>query len=135
MILLDTSAVYAWSDPRDPNHAAAVQFLRCILDSGEPVLIHSYVVAEATALLQTRLGLAAAMAFLNDLARLQVHWIGPEDHREAVELLQARSRRQLSLVDCASFVVMRRLGMTQAFAFDSDFEREGFSLFPGSSTG
>ena len=44
-------------------------------------------------------------------------------------MLRRRGRRRLSLVDCMSFVVMGKLGVTQAFAFDADFEREGFQLY------
>jgi len=43
--------------------------------------------------------------------------------------LEERNRRGLSLVDCASFVVMRRYGIEEAFAFDEDFEKEGFRLY------
>jgi hypothetical protein len=34
----------------------------------------------------------------------------------------------VSLVDHASFVLMRALGIGRAFAYDDDFEREGFEL-------
>jgi predicted nucleic acid-binding protein len=46
-----------------------------------------------------------------------------------VSLLRARGRRGLSLVDCASFVIMRRYGITRAMAFDEDFAREGFEIY------
>jgi len=36
----------------------------------------------------------------------------------------------VSLVDHASFVTMRELGVTRAFAFDADFESQGFELIP-----
>ena len=81
--------------------------------------------------MQSRLGLTAALAFLESLDQFTVHWIDPADHEEAVELLSARNRRGLSLVDCASFVVMRRYGLTHGLFFDADFEREGFQLYSG----
>jgi predicted nucleic acid-binding protein len=37
--------------------------------------------------------------------------------------------RQVSLVDWTSFVLMRRRGTSEAFAFDDDFTRQGFTLF------
>ena len=45
----------------------------------------------------------------------------------AVDLLEQRDERTLSLVDCVSFVVMRALNVSAALAYDSDFEREGFT--------
>jgi predicted nucleic acid-binding protein len=40
------------------------------------------------------------------------------------------ARLQLSLVDCASFEVMRRAGLREAFAFDAHFAASGFGLVP-----
>jgi predicted nucleic acid-binding protein len=114
------------ADEADPNHdQASAAFLRAIEDR-EEILIHSYVLAEATAVLQRRLGLDSALRFLQQSRQFTIHWVGPDDHQAAVELLTLRGRRQLGLVDCASFVVMRRYGLTEALAFDPDFDREGF---------
>jgi uncharacterized protein len=43
----------------------------------------------------------------------------------------AAGRRQISLVDWTSFTVMRERTITHAFAFDDDFERQGFETFEG----
>ena len=129
MILLDTSAIYALAAVKDPNNVRAKAYMERALADGEELLIHSYIISEASSLLQRRLGLAAASTFARQVADFTVHWLGAEDHEEALRLLEARSRRGLSLVDCASFVVMRRYGVTQALAFDADFEREGFALY------
>lgn len=50
---------------------------------------------------------------------------------ESAALLAERNRRELSLVDCASFGVMRRHGLDRALAFDEGFEREGFRIYAG----
>ncbi len=39
-------------------------------------------------------------------------------------------KRRINIVDAASFTVMRELGLETAFAFDSDFAREGFKVVP-----
>ncbi len=103
---------------------------RCLAE-GEELLVHNYLVAEAVSVLQRRLGMGPALAFLDEMPRLTMHWLSPEDHADAVAIFRERSRRGLSLVDCASFVVMRRYGVTHALAFDADFEREGFALYGG----
>ena len=128
MIFLDTSAAYAAIDVADPNHREAAERLQAALQRQIPVLTHNYVVLESTALIQRRLGLDAALTFLKDTRLLKVHWITQEDHMEAVDLLTERSRRNLSLVDCMSFVVMKQHSVTTALAYDSDFQAEGFDV-------
>jgi predicted nucleic acid-binding protein len=40
------------------------------------------------------------------------------------------NRKELSLVDCVSFEVMRRRDVTRAFALDTDFASQGFLVTP-----
>jgi len=40
------------------------------------------------------------------------------------------SDKDFSFTDCTSFVVMRELGITDAFAFDDHFAQMGFTLRP-----
>ncbi len=131
MILVDTSAVFAFAKADDPDHARAVSLLQTAAAAGETLLIHSYLISEAISVLQRRLGNHAALAFLQDLDHYTIHWMDRNDHDEAAALFRAHNRRGLSLVDCASFVVMRRYGVTRGLFFDVDFEREGFELYAG----
>ena len=131
MIFVDTSAVYALVDADDPRHAVAVSLFQTANHNDEALLVHSYVVSEAADLMRRRLGTEAALAFLHGLDHFTLHWIDATDHAEAAALLAARNRRGLSLVDCASFVVMRNYGLTHGLFFDEDFEREGFALYSG----
>ena len=127
MIFLDTSAAYAFADAADPNHQHASSQIQATLGRRETLFTHNYVVLESVALMQRRLGLGAALAFLKGVQLLNVHWVTQDEHRSAVEILEQRGRRNLSLVDCVSFVVMREYGVTTALAYDADFEREGFT--------
>ena len=131
MIFLDTSAVYALADARDANHDNAVDLFKMALENAEELLVHNYILVESAALLQRRLGLTSALHFLDDAKSFKVHWIREEDHDNAAALLNQRSRRGLSLVDCMSFVVMRNYGVQDSLAFDPDFEREGFTAYTG----
>ncbi|MBM3948199.1 MAG: PIN domain-containing protein [SAR202 cluster bacterium] len=132
MIFLDTSAIYALADRGDPNHEVAVEAFRRLLDESEDILLHSYVLVEAAALLQRRLGLESALKFLRESQRFHIHWINSGDHEEAVGLLEERGKRGVSLVDCASFAIMRRYQVNRSLAFDADFMQEGFFLYRGS---
>ena len=44
----------------------------------------------------------------------------------AVERYASRSDQRWSLTDCASFLVMEERGITEALAYDRDFEQAGF---------
>jgi len=128
MIFLDTSAIYALADKADPNHAAARARFQRILDLDEDLLTHNYVLLESMALLQARLGLSAALTFASDSAQFTIEWVDKRLHASAIAALERSGKRGLSLVDHISFLVMRRLRIKNAFAFDPDFQTEGFQL-------
>jgi predicted nucleic acid-binding protein len=129
-VFVDTSALFALLDRDADGHAAAAAtFDRLLAD--EPLITHNYVVVEAEALARSRLGLAAARDLLDRLlAPIEIHWVDAATHAAGVAALLAAARRDLSLVDCVSFEVMRRLAVPTAFAFDRDFEQAGFRTLP-----
>jgi predicted nucleic acid-binding protein len=129
MIFLDTSAIYAWADTADPNHQTAVRRLQAILDRGEDLLTHNYVLVESIALLQARLGVAAAIKLAKDSKAFAIEWVNDDLHASGIRELQRSKKRHLSLVDHISFVVMRQRQVATAFAFDPDFMTAGFQLF------
>ena len=57
-------------------------------------------------------------------------WIGEEQHDVAIQTVLTANRRNLSLVDCASFETMRRLGIETVFTFDEHFRDQGFKVVP-----
>jgi predicted nucleic acid-binding protein len=131
VIFLDTSAIYAWADAADANHGAAVRRLQAILDSGEDLLTHNYVLVESMALLQARLGLAAAAGLARDARTFIIEWVDDDLHAAGVRELEHARKRHVSLVDHVSFLLMRRSQVTTAFAFDPDFKSAGFRLVEG----
>ena len=133
MIFLDTSAVYALADEADPNHEQAKVLFQQTLEAAEDILVHNYILAESAALLQNRLGFDPALRFLRESENFHIYWLTLPDHKKGVDLWSKRRRRGLSLVDCVSFVVMRRHKVKMALAFDSDFEREGFQVYKGAT--
>ena len=131
MTFLDTSVIYALADGADPNHQRAKRLFKQALEAKEDLLVHNYILAESAALLQNRLGFDPARRFLRESENFHIHWLTQQDHQKGVELWSKRGRRGLSLVDCVSFVVMRRYRVKKVLAFDPDFEREGFQLDRG----
>lgn len=99
-----------------------------VVAGGQPLLTHNYVLIETAALLQRRLGMPSARAFLSDARNFTLHWVTPDDHAEATALFEQRDLRGLSLVDCMSFVVMRKYRCTAALAFAEAFVVESFDV-------
>jgi predicted nucleic acid-binding protein len=99
-----------------------------VLDSGEELLTHNYVLVESMALLQARLSLPAALKLAQDSQAFVIEWVDEDLHSSGVRELERSRRRSVSLVDHISFVVMKRRRITTAFAFDPDFVAAGFQL-------
>lgn len=130
-IFIDTSAFYALLDKDDSNHSKARKAWPALIKADNILVTTNYVLIESFALLQHRLGLDAIRGFQEDLVPLiNIEFINAELHRVAISVLLTASRRDLSLVDCASFELMRSLGIKAAFAFDPHFREQGFVLIP-----
>lgn len=131
---IDTSALLALLDRDEDRHADAVRAWGALAEAEVPLVTTNYVVVETTAVAQHRLGMDAARALTHDvLPLIEVVCIDRALHDAATASLLAANRRQLSLVDCASFEVMRTRQVTQAFAFDSHFAERGFAMPAGAS--
>ncbi len=126
---VDTSALICLLDEAQPEHARAIRLWGGLLDQRAPLLTTDYVRLETWALLQRRLGLAAVQK-LNDkiLPVLDLHHVTEPQFATAKSLVLASGRKALSLVDAASFVVMREEAVAHAFAFDRHFREHGFKV-------
>jgi predicted nucleic acid-binding protein len=129
-VFVDTSALYALLDRDDDNHSAASETFAALLEQ-ETLVTHNYVLVETTALVHHRLGGPAARAFIEDVMPvLRVVFVNEDLHRGAESAFLAALRRRVSFVDWVSFELMRRAGIDQAFAFDRDFDLQGFRSLP-----
>ena len=134
-LFIDTSALYALLDGDEPRHVDVVAAWLAVTDNGRPLFTSNYVLVETFALVQRRLGLKAVHALAEVFVPLlQSVWVDEELHAAAVAALFTAARRRLSLVDCTSFELMRRLGLTDVLALDTDFARQGFNLLPTGQT-
>jgi predicted nucleic acid-binding protein len=130
MIYVDTVALLAIVDIKDTHHKVAKEFW------GQQVLVadfqtNNYVVVEAIALFQNRLGLEAVKILVNEfLPVIAVDWLSIDQHELAINSVLIANRRNLSLVDCSSFETMRRLGIKTVFTFDEHFRELGFNVIP-----
>jgi len=133
-VFVDSSAFIALIDADDNRHSDALETWRTGLLGGDAYVSTNYVILETTAVLQRRFGLEVVRRFVTDmLPVVRIEWVGGTDHDAGLALLLAEARRGLSLVDCASFVVMRRLGLGTAFALDRHFAEQGFAVKPAAA--
>jgi predicted nucleic acid-binding protein len=124
---VDTSAFFALLDADDGNHPAAKSTFIKLLEDEVSLITGNYVLVETIALIQRRIGFDAVRAFQTDMLPLvHVEFTTSEFHRLGMAALLSASRRNLSLVDCVSFEMMRHLGITSAFTFDAHFAEQGF---------
>lgn len=130
-LLVDTSALVALVNGDDRFHDRAQQSWGELLDEGRVLRTNSYVLTETAALLQSRLGMSAARMLHTDFTpALSVRFVDRPLHDLAVTALLAANRRSVSFVDWTSFEQMREEHLDEAFAFEGDFEAQGFTLAP-----
>lgn len=126
-IFVDTSALYAALNAADENHRVAYDQWAELLGNDEVPLTSNYVLLETMALVGRRMGPLAIRDFqTNVVPVLEVIWVAEPLHERAVAALLTAGLRDLSLVDCVSFELMRQLGLQTAFAFDAHFAQQGF---------
>lgn len=125
MIFVDTGAWYALFVPRDPDHARASAW---IADNREPLVTTDYVVDELLTLFKRRrqagyVHTAGHAIFGGAVGRIE--WVTPADVDAAWGTFQTFADKDWSFTDCVSRVVMDRLGIHTAFAFDDHFRQFG----------
>ena len=132
-IFIDTAAFLAVLNANDQFHSSARHTWDEILSSDSPLFSSNYVILETTALLQHRFGIEALRLFEIDiLPVVEIAWVDETIHKQGLSALLAANRRDLSLVDCTSFEIMRQTGMDRVFTFDPHFREQGFKVIPES---
>lgn len=132
-LFVDTSG---WAAPitRDAAHAAEMEaFSRHIVTSGRPLVTTNYIITELVVLLtiRTRLSRPQLLQFVSQVKQVaRIVHIDPDIDAEAWAMLEHHTDKAWSLVDAASFVVMRRLGLSEAFTSDHHFSQAGFIRVP-----
>ncbi len=129
---MDSSALFALLDEDDQRHRDAMAWLAGPGQDPDVILVsHNYVIIESAALAVRRLGIDAVRVLLNAFVpALSVLYVDEHLHLSAVSAYLGAGARRPSLVDRVSFEMMRSLGISAAFAFDRDFQAQGFTTVP-----
>lgn len=128
-VFVDSGGFFALLAPEDRLHARAqALFQRANQDSWLLVTTNA-VIFETYALLlaRSRAGRDNAIRFLDMIANdaYQVVRVRKTDEEQAMALVRAHQDKAYSLCDALSFVVMERLRITEAIAFDRHFQTYG----------
>ena len=129
-VFVDTSALFALLDADDAGHGLALPAWNGGIDECAGFVTTNYVVVETIALAQRRLGIHAVRTLIDEmLPMIDTMWVTDADHSTGLSLLLMAARRHLSLVDCVSFTVMRRMGIRDYLGLDPHFEEQGFTRY------
>ena len=130
-VLLDTSALVAMMDGDDPAHRAARDTWAAMLAEPTSLVLTNLVLVETLAVLPRRMGMDVVSAFCQrQLPLVDLYAVETPLLLTAVDTWVAARRRDLSLVDVVSFLVMRREGLSQVFTLDPHFAEQGFECIP-----
>lgn len=134
-VFVDTSG---WAEPLMGNSAkydAASKYYRQLIAQKRPLLTTNYVLSELVALLTTKSRFARPQILtilqrIKTINQLEIIHIDEPTDAAAWDLLQQYTDKDWSLVDAASFVVMRQRAISEAFTTDHHFTQAGFVRAP-----
>lgn len=123
-IFVDTGAWYAASVASDPDHAVASAFMR---SNRQRLVTSDYIYDELLTLFRSRGHTDRAQDWVNQArqGRCKIIRITDADFQMATEVFFKFADKQWSFTDCTSRVVIERLGINRAFAFDEHFRQFG----------
>ena len=127
-VFVDTGAWFARFVPSDADHAAARGWFE---QNRQPLVTTDYVLDELMTLLRIRGEFQRALEIAPPLLKggiCELEWVTPADVQGAWQVFSGYRDKGWSFTDCVSRVVMDRLGITTAIAFDDHFRQFGTVL-------
>jgi uncharacterized protein len=125
VIFVDTGAWFARFVPSDPDHPAARDWFA---RNSQPLITTDYVIDELLTLLKVRGEFLRALEVGPQLlgeSVCNVEWVSPADVHTAWLVFSTFRDKGWSFTDCTSRVVIERLSITTAVAFDEHFRQFG----------
>jgi predicted nucleic acid-binding protein len=123
-ILVDSGALLAMADPRDPHAAAAKDFLEETRSAF--YVVPDTVFSEAMTLIKGRLGAAAAVSVgsrLQESTLFRLRYLEPADHLATWRIFSRYTDKGWSYVDCSVLALAQREDIGEVFAFDRHFDQ------------
>lgn len=130
-VLVDTGAWLALADEDDQYHLRATSIVERLTIQRAQCVISEWVLVESLTAIRFRVGHERAVRFGRAVLESRIAELVLSDNktfRRAWDIFQRYEDKEFSFVDCTSFAIMERLGLTVAFAFDRHFAQYGFQL-------
>ncbi len=131
-LFVDTSAWIALNDKNDQYHQKAAAKGLEIKKQKIEMITSEYIIDESITLIRYRVSHRAAVVFGDSLLSsgiVNIVNITDADRFKAWEIFKKYDDKELSFTDCTSFVLMKNLGISKAFAFDDHFKQTGLEIF------
>ena len=116
-MIVDTSAILAFFDRDEPDHEALTAVLT---QSSDPLVVSPYVIAEVDYLIGTRLGVAAEIAALRELAggAWELASIDSTDLMRTVPIIERYAAHAVGVADASNVVLADRYRTTTVATLD-----------------
>jgi uncharacterized protein len=115
----------------EPYHIQTFRLVNRWRRRGVRIVTTNYILTELVALFHRplRIPRPRAISYIDTIKSapyVEIVHIDPTTDADSWALLKARQDKDWSLVDCSSFVIMQRRGITEALTTDRHFEQAGF---------
>jgi len=131
VIFVDTGALFAAANAKDKDHQKAKDFLTKLAEEKVILLVTNFIIAEIYTLMLRKIGRDEAIEYVEKLRNTaEIERVSEEDESKAWQIILRYQDKDFSYVDAASFAVMERLGIRDAFSFDEHFEQYPFNKLP-----
>jgi predicted nucleic acid-binding protein len=130
---IDTGYLVALEAADDQHHAAALRHWRAFMQTRPHLVTTSFVLDEVATFFNSRGRHAKAVEIGERVLgspSVQLIHVDEELFAAAWSYFRRRGDKRFSLTDCVSFVLMQRLGIEAALAFDAHFTQAGFQTLP-----
>ena len=136
MILLDTSALFAYFCPSDPHHSRMAEFMS---EASDPFIVSPYVVGELDYLVSRRMGQQAELLVLDELSSgsYEMPVVGPVDLLACMHVIGRYFDLRIGVTDASLVVLADRYDTLNIATFDyrhfsalRSIRGEPFTLLP-----
>ncbi len=132
-VFFDSAAFYALADKDDQYNEKALDYLRSAIQKHTVFITSNWVINETAMLISRSVSKNAAIRFLDTSTTnpsIEIIRIEAAVEQEALELFRKYKDQDFSIVDCSSFVLMRKTNCKQCFTFDDHFRTMRFTVEP-----